>query len=409
MTVDWAGDQPELAADVSEDDDDTAGPGKPREKFSRRGIPCATAGVEHIGECFIWVSARWMDNVTDIDENLAMRKDWLERHQAGDQDIPVAAVQELMRIHRNRWMSQRKQKLEEMASAYGSRSGAQRSLTSMHRTWAYARFGGLLWMQVVLACGDVPERAIQAANDWITKIIWKTEQRQPATCEFEARSLHRRCPPREGPPKGVNHKESEAKKARGKAAAMSAALEKQRALWSQGRSTVSWRRWREMQQEAEARKARRAVKAAIAISADPTLQAPELKMIWGDFRCRSWPHHSFPVVPRSVQRSAWGCRLLRLARSSSRIVGIGQRNCQKNKAEATTTDTASGSQESWIQSACSSMYGSSAGGRALCECPLVAAACIMLGCRQFTLLPAAPRSWPIRARACMHQTHALQK
>ncbi len=151
MTVDWAGDQPELAADVSEDDDDTAGPGKPREKFSRRGIPCATAGVEHIGECFIWVSARWMDNVTDIDENLAMRKDWLKRHQAGDQDIPVAAVQELMRIHRNRWMSQRKQKLEEMASAYGSRSGAQRSLTSMHRTWAYARFGGLLWMQVVLA------------------------------------------------------------------------------------------------------------------------------------------------------------------------------------------------------------------------------------------------------------------
>ena len=162
-------------------------------------------------------------------------------------------------------------------------------------------------------------------------------------------------------------------------------------------------------QEAEARKARRAVKAAIAISADPTLQAPELKMIWGDFRCRSWPHHSFPVVPRSVQRSAWGCRLLCLVRSSSRIVGIGQRPCQNNTAEATTTDTASGSQESWIQSACSSMYGSSAGGRALCECPLVAAACIMLGCRQFALLPAALRGWPIRARACMHQPHALQK
>jgi hypothetical protein len=159
VTVDWAGDQPELAADVSEDDDDTAGPGKPRDKFSRRGIPCTTAGVEQIGERFIRVSARWMDNVTDIDEILAMRKDWLERHKAGDQDIiPVAAVQELMRIHRNRWKSQRKQKLEEMASAYGSRSRAQRSLTSMHRTWAYARFGGLLWMQVVLACGDVPWR-----------------------------------------------------------------------------------------------------------------------------------------------------------------------------------------------------------------------------------------------------------
>jgi hypothetical protein len=83
VSVDWGGDQPELAADVSEDDDDTAGPGKPREKFSRSGIPCATAGVEHIGECFIRVSARWMDNVTDIDEILAMRKDWLERHQAG--------------------------------------------------------------------------------------------------------------------------------------------------------------------------------------------------------------------------------------------------------------------------------------------------------------------------------------
>jgi hypothetical protein len=149
-----------------------------------------------------------MDNVTDIDEILAMRKDWLEHHQAGDQDIiPVAAVQELMCIHRNRWKSQRKQKLEEMASAYGSRSRAQRSLTSMHRTWAYARFGGLLWMQVVLACGDVPERAIQAANDWIKKIIWKTEQRQPATSAAEAATLHRRCPPREGPPRGARQGE----------------------------------------------------------------------------------------------------------------------------------------------------------------------------------------------------------
>ena len=125
--MDCAGGQPELAADVSQDDDDTAGPGKPREKFSRRGIPCSTAGVEHIGERFIRVSARWMDNVTDIDEILAMRKDWLERHQAGDQDIiPVAAVQELMRIHRNRWKSEQKDKLEDMASSYGSRSRAQR-------------------------------------------------------------------------------------------------------------------------------------------------------------------------------------------------------------------------------------------------------------------------------------------
>jgi len=297
--ADSAGGQPEFAADVSQDDADTAGKGKTADRFRRRGIPCTTAGVERIGEYFTRVSATWMDNVSDIDEILSMRRTWLQQHGVGAQDIiPVEGVQELTRNHRNRWKSGRQDQIEDMVRSYGSRDSVQRSLVSMHRTWVYKRFGGMLWMQVVLACGDVPDGAIDAANEWLAKIISETEQRQPATSASEAATLYRRCPPREGPPRGVCHKESSAKKARGEAAQKSAIVARERVKWHQGCSTLSWPEWNRLVREAEARKARRAVRAAIAISADPTLQAPGSKAGWGDF-CT--PVVAWPWLPHPPQ------------------------------------------------------------------------------------------------------------
>ena len=106
-------------------------------------------------------------------------------------------------------------------------------------------------MQVVLACGDVPETATQAANDWIAQIIVDKEERRPAASAEEVATLHRRSAPRQGSPKGVRYKESKAKVARRTAAAKDRLMKRERANRDRGRPTMSEDAWSRLWWDAE--------------------------------------------------------------------------------------------------------------------------------------------------------------
>ena len=81
--------------------------------------------------------------------------------------LPEAAVTQVMSQARNAWMEQDEQKsaFDELVGRLGTRDKAKRAMTSCFRSMVKAKYGGYLWLQVVIATGSIPMRMLELAND----------------------------------------------------------------------------------------------------------------------------------------------------------------------------------------------------------------------------------------------------
>jgi len=131
-----------------------------------------------------------------------------------------------------------------------SSTANRRSLDSFYRRSQYTDYGGREWCNVLLAIGVVDELIVSLMADLAAQ-----RRALAATQGSSSKSESARVPrtQRPGPSYGVQHEESEAKKARNYAKSLDKKLATQEALWEAGRRDrcMPWHDWQQLQADRE--------------------------------------------------------------------------------------------------------------------------------------------------------------
>jgi hypothetical protein len=125
----------------------------------------------------------------------------------------------------------------------------QRTLDSFYRRSQYQDYGGREWCNILLALGDVDPRIVAIMHDLVQERRALAATQGSASQGSAAKAPQVPRQERPGPSLGVQHKESEAKKARNYAKGLDKRLQEQDGWWAAGRHDwcMPWPAWQRLQ------------------------------------------------------------------------------------------------------------------------------------------------------------------
>jgi hypothetical protein len=203
----------------------------------RRGVWCVSA----------------TKTLTSFTQALEVRLQELQKLELPDNAfLPKAGQVRAQKELQERWYrTELGQKILAEVNRLPSSSCNRRSVDSYYRRAQYTDYGGREWCNILLAIGDVDELIVSLMAELVA------ERRALATTQgSSSRSESARVPrtQRPGPSCGVQHQESEAKKARNHAKSLDKKLATQKAWWEEGRldKCLPWHAWQKLQAERDA-------------------------------------------------------------------------------------------------------------------------------------------------------------
>ena len=123
--------------------------------------------------------------------------------------LPVHIVKEIVNHIRNLWREapQQQDAVEILVTSGLTRGRAKRTLTSRWCTMMKDMFGGLLWFQVIVATGTIPERMLKLANAILASQAWErpaasSQGPPPRDHHRPGGSQHKVSPQKKLPPRG---------------------------------------------------------------------------------------------------------------------------------------------------------------------------------------------------------------
>ena len=127
--------------------------------------------------------------------------------------LPEAAVASVIAEAFKEWLSQPEQKasFDELVGRLGTRDKAKRTMTSRFRSMVKEKFGGILWFQVLISTGSIPNRMLELANLQLGQKALEQKYKAPASSPGPASA---------GEPTGSQHRVSAAKRQRHEAKKM---------------------------------------------------------------------------------------------------------------------------------------------------------------------------------------------
>ena len=127
--------------------------------------------------------------------------------------LPEAAVTSVIADARKEWLSQPEQKksFDDLVSLRWTRDRATRTMTSRFRSMVKEKFGGILWLQVLMSTGSIPNRMLELANLQLGQKALEQKYKAPASSPGPASA---------GVPTGSQHRVSAAKRQRHEAKKM---------------------------------------------------------------------------------------------------------------------------------------------------------------------------------------------
>ena len=184
--------------------------------FRRNGIPCKSC-VQRQGDLFI-IDPDWIASSAPWGPVFEQRHAVLsELNLSEDQFLPKEAQVKVQKALFDAWKSEPavKTTMETLRTQRQlNEDQVNRELRSRWKTAQYARFGGALWVNIVIAIGKVDHLVVDLVNDHIRHQVDKGEQRKashdPQPGRKAAMKKQRRAP-------GIQHTKSRAKMARERA------------------------------------------------------------------------------------------------------------------------------------------------------------------------------------------------
>ena len=97
--------------------------------------------------------------------------------------LPEAEVASVIAEAFKEWMSQPEQKasFDELVGRLGTRDNANLTMTSRFRSMVKEKFGGILWLQVLISTGSIPNRMIELANLQFGRKALEQKYKAPAS------------------------------------------------------------------------------------------------------------------------------------------------------------------------------------------------------------------------------------
>jgi hypothetical protein len=220
-------------------------------KFRRDGVPCAGL-VNRKGD--LWTLASPKEITRPWEELFLLRLRRLNtlgltQDSVMPEDARKAVWNELVSwwertpFGRQRW--------EDIRSTFWTSEEISRNWRSAVKAAMFTLFGGQVWVRLAIALGPVDNDMVRILNDIIAEKIRTNESRGPQETPFTGP----RCRPREldpSLPMGVQHKVSEAKRARADAKWWAKRLATETKRWERYRSKLTWHQWDKLKQKAEA-------------------------------------------------------------------------------------------------------------------------------------------------------------
>ncbi len=217
-----------------------------RGMIRRKGFPCR-AIIDRKGDMFVIGNEQQTDAFTQ--QLFQVRRSVLaaNRYPADwDTFIPLCMQKQAQSQLRQLWEAEpRTQEQQRVVEArYGgqvSKNKVRRCMDSCWHVVMFQRFGGRLWAFTVIALGKIDIAIVKIVNDLVSEKV-REATGQPATFEESTRPPLPRTRGEDEEPQGVQHKRSEAYKARLRV----------KDLWGQKEEHWdAWRSTRSPQQEAE--------------------------------------------------------------------------------------------------------------------------------------------------------------
>ena len=121
--------------------------------------------------------------------------------------LPETMVASVMCEARNEWLSQTAQleSFDELVLRLETRDKARRTMTSRFRSMLKKKYGGVLWFQVLISTGSIPNRMLELANLQLGQKTLEQKHNAPASS---------RGPASAGEPTGSQHRVSVPKRQR---------------------------------------------------------------------------------------------------------------------------------------------------------------------------------------------------
>ena len=121
--------------------------------------------------------------------------------------LPEAEVTSMMNKLRHEWLSQPEQiaSLDELVGSLGTCGRAKRTMQSRFRSMVREKYGGILWLQVLISMGSIPNRMLELANWRLAEKAFDRKYKAPASSPGPASA---------GVPTGSQHRVSAAKRQR---------------------------------------------------------------------------------------------------------------------------------------------------------------------------------------------------
>jgi hypothetical protein len=226
-----------------QDDDDIG-------KFRRDGVP-ANSMVERQGD--VWRLA------TDQETTEPWRQLFMARlrqlHKLGlskDDFLPLPQQKEAFAELRAWCESTPKAQIQHklICSRYKYKEQINRNWRSNLKSAMFNMFGGQLWVRIVIALGDVDNDMVRIVNNIVAEKIRARESREPTLTP----TVKAQVCPRESDTNrthGVQHRVSEAKRTRTSAKQLQKKVQTEMVAWRQGRCSMTWEAWEQLQGEAE--------------------------------------------------------------------------------------------------------------------------------------------------------------
>ena len=124
--------------------------------------------------------------------------------------LPETTVASVMCEARKEWLSQPEQlqSFLELVTRLGTRDKAKRTMTSRFRSMLKEKYGGVLWFQVLISTGSIPNRMLELANVQLGQKTLEQKHNAPASSRGPASAASA------GKPTGSQHVVSVAKRQR---------------------------------------------------------------------------------------------------------------------------------------------------------------------------------------------------
>lgn len=150
--------------------------------------------------------------------------------------LPKEMHKEIKRRHFDSWVNDERQvdTVEAVKKLHdGTKHKVARDLASKHRVACYERFGGLEWMEMIIALGHLDDLALACMNQAMAeRVAKKREEAVAKGIEWGASASSRGRDPLEV--RGVQHKKSGAKVLREQAKRLQRTLQKEDEKWERG-------------------------------------------------------------------------------------------------------------------------------------------------------------------------------